>query len=174
LRTQQILQSETGVTQTVDPLGGSYFLEALTNRMENAVSGILAEIDSMGGIVKAVENGWIHSEISAAAYQYQTRVESGEMPVVGVNCFQIEDEKLPIELFRLPETLNIQKAKLERIRKQRDSVQVQKVMDTLARGCEKGQNLMELLVDGVKVFVTQGEISQTLKSVYGVWNPPLF
>lgn len=174
LRTQQILQSETGVTQTVDPLGGSYFLESLTNHMENAISGILAEIDTLGGIVKAVEKGWIHGEISAAAYQYQIRVESGEMPIVGVNCYQIEDEKLPIELFRLPETLDIQKAKLERIRKQRNSVQVQKVIDSLAQGCEKGQNLMELLVDGVKAYVTQGEISQTLKKVYGVWNPPLF
>ncbi len=174
LRTQQILQSETGVTNTVDPLGGSYFLESLTNRMEDAINGILAEIDSIGGIVKAVERGWIHGEISAAAYQYQTRVESGEMPIVGVNCFQIEDEKLPIELFRLPETLNIQKAKLDRIRKQRNSVQVQRAMDALARGCEDGRNLMELLVDGVKVYVTQGEVSKTLKKVFGVWNPPLF
>ncbi len=174
LRTQQILQSETGVTNTVDPLGGSYFLESLTNRMEDAINGILAEIDSMGGIVKAVEKGWIHGEISAAAYQYQARVESGEMPIVGVNCFQIEDEKLPIELFRLPETLKIQKAKLERIRKQRDSMKVQRALDELAHGCEDGRNLMELLVDRVKVYVTEGEVSQTLRKVYGVWNPPLF
>jgi methylmalonyl-CoA mutase N-terminal domain/subunit len=174
LRTQQILQSETGVTNTVDPLGGSYFLESLTNRMEEAIGGILAEIDAMGGIVKAVEKGWIHGEISAAAYQYQTRVESGEMPIVGVNCFQVENEKLPIELFSLPETLDIQKAKLDRIRRQRDSAQVRKAMDALARGCEEGQNLMELLVDGVKAHVTQGEVSKTLKKVFGVWNPPLF
>jgi methylmalonyl-CoA mutase N-terminal domain/subunit len=96
------------------------------------------------------------------------------MPIVGVNCFQIEDEKLPIELFRLPETLKIQKAKLEKIRQQRDSVKVQRAMDELAHGCEDGRNLMELLVDGVKAYVTQGEISQTLRKVYGVWNPPLF
>ncbi len=174
LRTQQILQSETGVTNTVDPLGGSYFLESLTNRMEDAINGILTEIDSMGGIVKAVEKGWIHGEISAAAYQYQAKVESGEMPIVGVNCFQVEDEKLPIELFRLPETLKIQKAKLERIRKQRDSVKVQRALDELAHGCEDGRNLMELLVDGVKVYVTEGEVSETLRKVYGTWNPPLF
>ncbi len=174
LRTQQILQSETGVTNTVDPLGGSYFLESLTSRMEEAIGGILTEIDDMGGIVKAVEKGWIHGEISAAAYQYQTRIESGEMPIVGVNCFQIENEKLPIELFSLPETLKIQKAKLARIRKQRNSAESQRVLDALARGCEKGQNLMELLVDGVKACVTQGEVSKTLKKVFGVWNPPLF
>jgi len=174
LRTQQILQSETGVTNVVDPLGGSYFLESLTYQMEESIGSILAEIDSMGGIVKTVEKGWIHGEISAAAYQYQTRVESGEMPIVGVNCFQIENEKLPIELFRLPETLKIQEAKLERIRKKRNSVQVQKALDAVTRGCEEGRNLMELLVEGVKVYVTEGEVSQALRKVYGVWNPPLF
>jgi methylmalonyl-CoA mutase N-terminal domain/subunit len=174
LRTQQILQSETGVTNTVDPLGGSYFLEALTNQMEEAIRSILDEIDAMGGIVKTVEKGWIHSEISAAAYHYQTKVESGEMPIVGVNCFRIEDEKLPIELFSVPETLSIQKAKLARVRAQRDSARVQKALDELARGCEEGKNLMEILVDGVKVFITQGEISKTLKKIYGVWDPPLF
>jgi methylmalonyl-CoA mutase N-terminal domain/subunit len=174
LRTQQILQSETGVTNTVDPLGGSYFLESLTNSMEGAINDILNEIDGMGGIVKTVERGWIHGEISAAAYQYQTRVESGEMPIVGVNCFRDDDEKLPIELFSLPETLQIQKAKLDRIRGRRNAAQVRKTLDALARGCEEKQNLMELLVEGVKGYVTQGEISQTLRKVYGVWNPPLF
>jgi len=174
LRTQQILQSETGVTNVVDPLGGSYFLESLTNQMEESIGSILAEIDSMGGIVKTVEKGWIHDEISAAAYQYQMRVESGEMPIVGVNCFQIENEKLPIELFRLPETLKIQKAKLERIKKKRNQVQVQKALDAVTRGSEEGRNLMELLVDGVKVHLTEGEVSQALRKVYGVWNPPLF
>jgi len=174
LRTQQILQSETGVTNVVDPLGGSYFLESLTNQMEESIGSILAEIDSMGGIVKTVEKGWIHGEISAAAYQYQTRVESVEMPIVGVNCFQIENEKLPIELFSLPETLKIQEAKLERIKRKRDSAQVQKALDAVSRGCEEGRNLMELLVEGVKVYVTEGEVSQALRKVYGVWNPPLF
>ncbi len=174
LRTQQILQSETGVTNVVDPLGGSYFLESLTNQMEESIGSILAEIDSMGGIVKTVEKGWIHGEISSAAYQYQTRVESVEMPIVGVNCFQIENEKLPIELFSLPETLKIQEAKLERIKRKRDSAQVQKALDAVSRGCEEGRNLMELLVEGVKVYVTEGEVSQALRKVYGVWNPPLF
>ncbi len=174
LRTQQILQSETGVTNVVDPLGGSYFLESLTRQMEESIASILADIDSMGGIVKSVEKGWIHDEISAAAFQYQSKVESGEMPIVGVNCFQIENEKLPIKLFRLPKTLKIQEAKLKRIRRKRDSLQVQKTLDAVTRGCEEGLNLMELLVEGVKVYVTEGEISQALRKVYGVWNPPLF
>jgi methylmalonyl-CoA mutase N-terminal domain/subunit len=174
LRTQQILQSETGVTNTVDPLGGSYFLESLTSRMEAEIDRIINEIDNMGGIVKTVEKGWIHGEISAAAYQYQTRVESGEMPIVGVNCFRIPDEKLPIELFSIPETLDIQRAKLRNVRNSRNAADVQRVLDELARGCEEGKNLMALLVDGVRSCVTQGEISQTIRKVYGTWNPPLF
>ena len=174
LRTQQILQSETGVTNTVDPLGGSYFLESLTNAMEAEIDRILAAIDGMGGVVKAAEKGWIHEEISTAAYQYQLAVESGEMPIVGVNCHQMEDEKLPIALFSIPETLGIQKKKLRQLRKRRKAREVKKALDSVSRGCERNENLMELLVDAVKVCATEGEISKAMKRVYGVWDPPLF
>ena len=174
LRTQQILQSETGVTNTIDPLGGSYFLESLTNTMEQEIDRILETIDGMGGVVKAAEKGWIHEEISAAAYKYQWAIESGEMPIVGINCHQIDNEKLPIELFSIPETLGIQRKKLRQIRKQRKDAEVKKALDTVSRCCERNENLMELLVDSVKVFVTEGEISKAMKRVYGVWDPPLF
>jgi len=109
LRTQQILQNETGVTNTIDPLGGSYYLESLTDRMEAEVLKILDEIEEKGGLVSAVESGWVHAEISDAAYKYQCDIESGEMPIVGVNCFRAEDEVLPIELFSSPETLKVQR-----------------------------------------------------------------
>ena len=174
LRTQQILQSETGVTNTVDPLGGSYFLESLTNAMEAEIDRILEAIDSMGGVVKAAEKGWIHEEISAAAYQYQLEVESGGMPIVGVNCHQMEDEKLPIELFSIPETVGIQKKKLRQLRKRRKAGDVKKALDSVSRCCERNENLMALLVDAVKVCATEGEISKAMKRVYGVWDPPLF
>ena len=174
LRTQQILQNETGVTNTIDPLGGSYFLESLTNRMETEICGILDEIDSLGGLVKAVENGWIHKEIAEAAYKYQWAIENGEMPIVGVNCFKIEDEVLPIELFSSPETLKVQKKKLQIIKKKRNATEVARSLDAISRCCEKNGNLMELMVGAVKSHLTEGEISQTLKRVYGVWNPPLF
>lgn len=174
LRTQQILQNETGVTSTVDPLGGSYYLESLTCRMEAEVLKIIDEIDMKGGLVKTVEDGWIHGEIAAAAYKYQWAIESGDMPIVGVNCFSIEDEVLPIELFSSPETLKVQKKKLNRIRKERDSRKVEKSLNAIARCCEKDGNLMDLMVGEVKNFITEGEISRTLKSVYGVWEPPLF
>ena len=174
LRTQQILQNETGVTNTIDPLGGSYFLESLTNRMEKEICGILDEIDRLGGLVKAVENGWIHKEIAEAAYKYQWAIENGEMPIVGVNCFKIEDEVLPIELFSSPETLKVQKKKLQIIKKKRNATEVARSLDAISRCCEKNGNLMELMVGAVKSHLTEGEISQTLKRVYGVWNPPLF
>ncbi|HRT69876.1 MAG TPA: methylmalonyl-CoA mutase family protein [Syntrophales bacterium] len=174
LRTQQILQNETGVINTIDPLGGSYYLESLTDRMEAEVLKILDEIEGKGGLVSSVESGWIHAEISDAAYKYQCDIESGEMPIVGVNCFQIEDEVLPIELFSSPETLKVQKEKLRRIREKRDPRKVQKSLDAVARCCERNENLMELIVGEVKNLITEGEISRTLKRVYGVWEPPLF
>jgi len=174
LRTQQILQSETGVTATIDPLGGSYYVEALTDELEKAMIGIIDEIDRMGGIVEAVKRGWIHQEISNAAYDYQRRIESGKQVVVGINSFRIEDEKLPIELFKLPETLRVQEMKLEKIEKERSAAQVQKMLDRVAMACDRGENLMEVMLEAVKAFATEGELTGVLKKQYGVWNPPLF
>jgi len=174
LRTQQILRNETGVTNTIDPLGGSYYLESLTNSMEAEVLRILDDIDRIGGLVKAVEKGWIHGEIAAAAYKYQLDVESGAMPIVGVNCYQIEDEVLPIELFSSPETVKVQTRKLKKIKKTRNAGAVAKSLDAIAGCCERNKNLMKLMVGEVKNFLTEGEISRTLKRVYGVWEPPLF
>jgi len=174
LRTQQILQLETGVTNTVDPLGGSYFVEYLTNAMEERILEIIATIDDMGGIVKAVERGWVHSEISTAASDYQAAIESGMMPVVGVNCYQIEDEKLPIELFSSPETRERQIEKLRKIKKERSDSKVRKALDAIRRCCEEDRNLMEVNVEAVAAYVTEGEITKTMKNHYGVWHPPLF
>jgi len=120
LRTNQILQLETRVTHTIDPLGGSYFVETLTNKMEEETLRLLGEIEGMGGIVKAAETGWIHSEISNSAYEYQQAIETGKMPIVGVNCYQMEEEELPVELFEVPETLQIQEQKLKKIKNERD------------------------------------------------------
>ena len=174
LRTNQILQLETRVTHTIDPLGGSYFVETLTNKVEEETLRLLDEIDGMGGIVNAVETGWIHNEISNSAYEYQQAIESGKMPIVGVNCYQMEDEELPVELFEVPETLQIQEQKLKKTKNERSGTQVQKALDTVARCCEKDGNLMEVIVESVKARVTQGEISGALKGSYGTWDPPLF
>lgn len=174
LRTSQILQLETRVTHTIDPLGGSYFVESMTNRLEEKIGAVLEEIDRMGGLVKATENGWIHREISNAAYEYQRGVESGEIPIVGVNFSRQEDEELPIQLFEVPETLRIQEERLAKIRKERDASQVERALGEIARCCDEDRNLMEVIVESVKTFVTEGEISRTIKGCYGTWDMPLF
>jgi methylmalonyl-CoA mutase N-terminal domain/subunit len=174
LRTQQILQHETRVTHTIDPLGGSYFVESLTQQIVQEVSALLEVIDRQGGIVHAVEQGWVHREISDAAYQYQQAVESGELPVVGVNCYEMQEETLPVELCELPDTVAIQEKKLERIKRERSAVKVQKALDAVARCCEDGGNLMETLVESVKDYVTIGEISGVIKGISGTWTQPLF
>ena len=174
LRTNQILQSETRVTHTIDPLGGSYFVETLTNKVEEETLRLLGEIEGMGGIVKAVETGWIHKEISNSAYAYQQAIESGKMPIVGVNCYQMEEEELPVELFEVPETLQIQEQKIKKIKEERNGAHVREALDAVARCCDKNGNLMEVIVQSVKARVTQGEISHVLKGSYGTWDPPIF
>jgi methylmalonyl-CoA mutase N-terminal domain/subunit len=173
LRTSQILQLETRVTHTIDPLAGSYFVECLTAQLDEKIDALLEEIDAMGGIVRATESGWVHKEIADSAYAYQRAVESGVMPVVGVNCYQMEEE-LPIELFEVPDTVQVQEKKLSRIKKERNGRRVQQALDSIAQCCEADGNLMEIIVESVKELVTEGEISRTLKRNYGTWNPPLF
>ena len=174
LRTNQILQSETRVTHTIDPLGGSYFVETLTNKVEEETLRLLGEIEGMGGIVKAVETGWIHKEISNSAYAYQRAIDSDKMPIVGVNCYQMEEEELPVELFEVPETLQIQEQKIKKIKEERNGAHVREALDAVARCCDKNGNLMEVIVQSVKARVTQGEISHVLKGSYGTWDPPIF
>lgn len=174
LRTQQILQMETGITSTIDPLAGSYFVEHLTSEMEKRIAGLLDEVESMGGIVKAVKDGWVHKAISDSAYEYQKAVETGDMPVVGVNCNRMEEEPYKAEIFAIPETLSIQDAKLARIRRERSPESARKALDDIKRCCETDGNLMAVIVESVKARVSQGEISRALKESYGTWNPPLF
>jgi methylmalonyl-CoA mutase N-terminal domain/subunit len=174
LRTNQILQLETRVTNTIDPLGGSYFVESLTNELETEILNLLDKIDDMGGLVRAVEAGWIHREISNAAFEYQQAVESGQMPIVGLNCHRVEEEELPMEIFEVPETLQIQENKLNKIKKERSADGVQQALDDIAQCCDSDGNLMEVIVGAVKSYVTVGEISRTIKDNYGTWNAPLF
>ena len=174
LRTQQIIQLETRITHTIDPLAGSFFVENLTCRMEEAIAGMIEEIEFRGGVVKSVEDGWVHRAISDSAYEYQTAIETGEMPVVGVNCFRMEDEPYSAEIFEIPETLSIQEAKLKRIRTERDAEKAQAALDEIKRCCDRGENLMEVIVESVKARVSEGDITRALKEYYGIWNPPLF
>ena len=112
--------------------------------------------------------------ISDSAYDYQQAIESGKMPIVGLNCYRAEDEKLPMDLFQVPETLRIQEERIKKIKKERDPLRAQHALYEISRCCDENGNLMEVIVESVKAYVTEGEISRTIKGCYRTWNTPLF
>jgi len=170
LRTQQILVHETNILKTADPLGGSYFLEALTNEIEKGSFEYIEKIDKMGGAVEAVENGYFMKEISEEAFKQQREVETGERIVVGVNQFQSDAEE-DIRLHQSnPKGVKIQKEKLKILRKQRDNQRLKGILNSLKRSAEEGENLMPILIDAVKAYGTVGEICDVLRTVYGEYK----
>ncbi|MBZ5726524.1 MAG: methylmalonyl-CoA mutase family protein [Acidobacteriia bacterium] len=169
LRTQQVLAFESGVTNTPDPLGGSYFLEKLTLETEAAANHYIARIDAMGGMIAALEEGFPQTEIAAASYRYQCEVESGERVVVGVNRFQAGGQ--PIELLQIDETsAGHQRAKLAALRRRRDSGRVRNALDALKRAAEGTENTMPYLVEAVRAYATLGEICDALRAVFGTYQ----
>ena len=174
LRAQQIIQNETGVVDTVDPLAGSYFVESLTEEIGQRIFSFIEKIEDMGGIVSAVESGWLHREISNYNQRYQKQIESGERKVVGVNFMKAEDDiPCPIEVFEYPETFTRQKAKLDRLRNSRDSHRVKECLDRLRDRCHGEENLFPLCMDAVKNKVTLGEIEEVFRKEFGLWPFPL-
>ena len=172
LRTQQILQHETNVTATVDPLGGSYFVESLTNEVEQRVEDFLGRIEKQGGIVAAVASGWVHAEIADSAVAYQRAIEAEEMLVVGVNCFKVEDEEA-VEIFCSPETGPRQRSRLLELRNRRDSAAVQLALEDVRLACRRQGNLMPAVIQAVKAYATEGEITDIFRQEWGIWDPPL-
>jgi methylmalonyl-CoA mutase, N-terminal domain len=169
LRTQQIIAHESGVVNTADPLGGSYFLEKLTLETEAAANEYIREIDSMGGMIAAIEAGFPQREIAAASYRYQREVERGERVIVGVNRFQSED-RAP-ELLQIgDETARTQEAKLAALRVRRSGAAVQKSLDALKRAAEGEKNTMPCFVDAVRSYATLGEICAALRDVFGYYQ----
>ena len=168
LRTQQILAHESGVTQTVDPLGGSYFLERLTLDMEQACYDYFQRIDEMGGMVSAIEHGFPQREIAQASYDYQRAVESREKVVVGVNSYASE-QSLPEILSIDPASLDWQVKKLRKLRARRDAARADSTLGALERSARASENLMPRILDCVRAYCTLGEISNRLRSVFGVY-----
>src|SRR5437016_386269 len=180
LRTQQIIAYESGVTQTVDPLGGSYFLEALTLQMEKCAFHYFGKLDAMGGMVKAIERGYPQKEIAEASYQYQRAVEAREKVIVGANEFVIEEES-PHILYIDETVARQQSAKLKTLRGRRSNDEVRRCLDALKKAAEKnpqapanGQisesNTMPYIVDAVRAYATVGEICDALREVYGTYT----
>jgi methylmalonyl-CoA mutase N-terminal domain/subunit len=167
LRTQQVVAFESGITETVDPLAGSYFVETLTNEIEAAALAYIDKIDAMGGAVNAIENGYMQQEIANAAYQYQKEVESGERIIVGVNKFTQETEGIT-DTLQIDESIRtIQTEKLVQLKKERNNELVSQALNELENAARGEVNLMPLILTAVEAYATLGEIADRLRKVFG-------
>ncbi len=171
LRTQQIIAEESGVADVVDPLGGSYYIEWLTDKIEEEAMRYIEKIDEMGGMIKAIESGYVQREIQKSAYEKQKAIDSGEIVVVGVNKYQIEEE-IQIELLRVDKAVvEKQIERLRRFRENRDKQAVEKALSELRKAAEKeDENLMPYVLEAVKAKATLGEITDALREVFGEYR----
>lgn len=172
LRTQQIIAEESGVADTVDPLGGSWYIERLSNQIESKVTAYLDDIDRMGGALKAIERGYIQQEIANSAYDYQVAVDSGEQVVVGVNRFVTDEDYTPKTLEIGVEVERKQIERLRRLRSERDNVKVGQTLDRVRTAARSSENIMPVMIDAVKSYATVGEISDALRQVFGEYREP--
>ncbi|HEX8707134.1 MAG TPA: methylmalonyl-CoA mutase family protein [Pyrinomonadaceae bacterium] len=175
LRTQQIIAEETGVVNTIDPLGGSYFIEALTQKMEDGALDYFRKIDSMGGMVEAVEKGFPQREIQESAYQYQKAVERGEQTIVGVNKYQMGSESSEIPILVIDEGVrDRQVERLQRTREQRDAGAVANALEKVRLAARNNENTMPATIEAVRAYATLGEICDALRDIYGLYEEPAF
>jgi len=174
LRTQQILQEETGVTQVADPLGGSFYVESLTNEMERRILDEMEEIESRGGYVVAIKNGWIHRKISDYFRQEREFVESGRIRVVAQITYQSLDKLPSINVFRYPHgAAERQKRRLDKLRQTRDNHKVAEALTGLEKSCRDGSNLLPLAVQCAENGCSEGEMFAVFKKAFGIWKPPV-
>ncbi len=171
LRTQQLIAYESGATDTVDPLGGSYYIEELTKEVFGRAQDYIDKIDELGGAVSAVEKGFIQREIQDSAYRYQREIEKGERVVVGVNRFQVEEES-PKDLLRVDPSVRVsQMERLKRLKSERDSRRVKDIVSGLKKAAQGNDNLMPIILDAVRAYATLGEICDALRGVFGEYQP---
>jgi len=169
LRTQQIIAHETGVTNTVDPLGGSYFVETLTNEVARGAWDYIDQIDAMGGMVAAIERGYPQREIAEASYRYQMAVDKKEKIIVGVNDF-ISEVK-PLEILQIDETVGRRQAeRLRKLRAERSQGEVDRRLGALRNAAKGNENLMPFIFDAVKAYATLGEVCDALRDVFGTYE----
>lgn len=170
LRTQQIIGFESGVTDTVDPLAGSYFIETLTDQIEEEAWKYIQRIDEMGGSVSAIESGFMQNEIARSSYHYQQAIESKEKTIVGVNQFT-ENEERPTDLLRIDDSIRkVQSEKLARLRAGRDNAGVQESLNKIKQDTLEGNNIMPHIIEAVEQYATLGEIADVLRGVYGEYQ----
>jgi methylmalonyl-CoA mutase N-terminal domain/subunit len=173
LRTQQIIAHEIGVTNTIDPLAGSYFVEAMTDKMERDAEAYFEKIDSLGGVIPAIEAGFFQREIAEAAYRYQQELDRKEKVIVGVNEYVESNEQIEIPILLIsPEVEVKQRKRLAEVRASRDQAKVLETLDALRRAAEDGSNLMPRLIECTRAYVTLGEMCAALAEVFGVYEEP--
>ncbi|MBN1848943.1 MAG: methylmalonyl-CoA mutase family protein [Deltaproteobacteria bacterium] len=170
LRTQQIIAHESGVVNTIDPLAGSYYIESLTDRIEEQAQALIKKIDELGGVIACIEQGFIQQEIEDASYNYQKEVESGDRIVVGVNAFQMKEDRTTPLLRVDPAVEQEQVKNLSRLKKDRDSRAVQSSLDQLKRAAQGSDNLMPFILEAVKTYATLGEICNILREIFGEYR----
>jgi methylmalonyl-CoA mutase N-terminal domain/subunit len=174
LRTMQLLIEEMGLCDTVDPLGGSYYMETLTNQMRDKIAQIMAEVDAGGGIVKMISEGTIQAQVSAQAYDMYLKIQSGEFPKVGVNCYRIEEQAREVEFHPYkPEDAERQIKSLNAIRAERDQAQVDRTLARVKADAQAGANVMPAIMEAVKAYASVGEITNKLVEVYGCYQEPI-
>jgi methylmalonyl-CoA mutase N-terminal domain/subunit len=174
LRTMQLLIEEMGLTDTVDPLAGSYYVETLTNQMRAKMEQVMADVDARGGIVKLIEEGTIQAHVSAEAYELEQKIESGEFRKVGVNCYQIEEEDKPVEFHPYDQDdADRQIERLAELREERDAAAVAKALAEVADDARADNNVMPAIINAVKAYATIGEITNSLVGVYGRYEEPV-
>jgi len=172
LRTQQIIAEESGVANTIDPLGGSYFVETLTNNMEEEALDIIQKIDDMGGMLAAIERNYPQQEIADSAYHYQRQIDEKEKTVVGVNKY-VTDEDIPVEVLEIDEELeNLQIEKINRLKNERDNKLVKESLERVRDACAGTLNVMEPLIEAVKNYATLQELCDVYRQVYGEYRDP--
>lgn len=173
LRTQQIIADETGVASTIDPLAGSYYVEALTNEMEEKAWEYIEKIDNMGGMIAAIDNGYPQMEISDASYKFQQQIDDTKKILVGVNKYVEEDEKVDIPLVEIDEAVeDMQKKRLADVKRKRDGRRVLECLHDLEDACKKGENVMPYCIEAVKNYATVQEICDVYREVYGEYHDP--
>ncbi len=171
LRTQQIVAHESGAANTIDPVAGSYYIETLTNEMEQKTMEYIHKIDDMGGAITAIEKGFFQKEIADSAYKYQTEIDEKKRVIVGVNDYKIEKEEIPIELLKIdPHVEDEQIANLRKLKRDRDGRKTRETLDKLRKSAERDENLMPPIIDSVKACATLGEICDVLRQVYGEYK----
>ncbi len=171
LRTQHVIAEESGVTNTIDPLAGSYFLEQLTNSMEEEAERYFVKIDDLGGVVPAIEKGFFQQEIARAAYKYQLEIDSGDRGIVGVNKYVEEDGEIDIPILEITEEMHDrQVARLKALKERRDSEAVAASLEKIRRACQEDINVMPTLIEGAKTYCTLGEMTDVMREVFGIYR----